>query len=39
MAVTYTEAGTPKSTTVAGSYRADLYWDGSRAVLVSIART
>jgi hypothetical protein len=39
MAVTYTEAGASRSTTVAGSYRADLYWDGSRPVLVSIART
>jgi hypothetical protein len=39
MAVTYSEAGAARSTTVAGNYRADLYWDGSRPVLVSIART
>ena len=38
MAVTYTEAGVPRSAAVSGFYRADLFWDGSRPVLVSIAR-
>jgi len=39
MSVTYTEGGTPRSNNVGGSYRADLFWDGSRLVLVNIART
>jgi hypothetical protein len=39
MAVTYTEAGASKAASASGSYRADLFWDGSRPVLVSIART
>jgi len=39
MTVTYTEAGTPRSSNVGGAYQADLFWDGSRPVLVNIARS
>ncbi|HEX6350619.1 MAG TPA: hypothetical protein VF160_14675 [Candidatus Dormibacteraeota bacterium] len=39
MSVTYTEAGAARANNVGGGYRADLFWDGSRPVLVNIART
>ena len=39
MSVTYTEAGSARANNVGGGYRADIFWDGSRPVLVNIART
>lgn len=38
MTVGYTEAGVQKSNTVSGPYRADLFWDGAKPVLVAIAK-
>ncbi len=38
MSVTYTEGGEARAAQSSGRYRADLFWDGSRAVLVSINR-
>ena len=39
MSVSYTEAGASRSNTVSGPYRADLFWDGAKPVLVAVART